>query len=118
MNKALSFSFLFLFFLSCRQKPAETPQALAFEAVKWKERSADGHPWRNAMLDDLLQNVKLHGLHYDSVRQLLGPPDREDKGHLFYRLSEKRWNNMVLHARTLVIKLRPDSTVEWRKIHQ
>ncbi len=116
MRAAPFIALLILF--SCREKKEEAPKPLPFNTAQWSETKGRDHPWRTAMLPDLLEHVKLHGLHRDSVLNLLGPPEREENGHLFYRLSEKRMGDVVLHARTLVIKFRPDSTVEWRKIHQ
>ena len=42
----------------------------------WKKTTDLGqHPHREAMVEDLLQNHKLTGLHYNSLIQKLGPPD-------------------------------------------
>ena len=78
----------------------------------------DAYPYRDKILNDLIGSVKLHGLKKDSVENLLGEPNRRDSGYLFYLIKQDRFGGLVVHTKTLVIKLTRDSTVEWRKIHQ
>lgn len=77
-------------------------------------------PYRNNMLNDLVYNQQLKGLKYNTVIDMLGQPNRTDNGHLFYTIDKKYFGNtaVILHTKTLVIKLGKDSTVEWRKIHE
>lgn len=106
------------FLLSCNHnKQADKTGQLKFDKTKWRTMEADAYPYRDDMLEDLINNVKLKGLKYDSARVLLGEPDRIDSGHLFYRIYQKRIGVFPLTTKTFVIKLATDSTVEWRKIH-
>jgi hypothetical protein len=113
---------LLLPLLCCRSDQHSTSNTTAekFDKVKWLVKTDKEYPYRDAMLHDLVYNQTLKGLHYDSVLHMLGHPDREDNGHLFYHISAERISGLpvVLHARTLVLKLRADSTVEWRKIKE
>jgi hypothetical protein len=88
-----------------------------FDKNKWSLQGGDDYPYRGQMLDDLVYNVKLKGLKKAELINLLGEPDRSDSSYLFYKVSQKRIGFFPLQTRTLVIKLKSDSTVEWRKIH-
>lgn len=114
-------SFIFLLLLttllifSCKPE-VERPQK--FDKEQWAVRKENIHPYRNNMLKDLMNNYDLHGVNKDSVFNLLGSPDRSDNGYLFYEINRQQIGFFTLHTKTLVIKLKPDSTVEWLKIHQ
>lgn len=69
------------------------------------------------MLKDLIDNHPLNGIRKEELIDLLGQPDRSDKGYLFYSIAQRRIYFFPLQTKTLVIKLARDSTVEWRKIH-
>ena len=109
--------FLMLLLFSCRGRNTEMP-ARDFDPVLWRTGQEGDHPHRESMLQDLIDSRRLKGIPADSVAALLGRPTRVDNGHLFYRVKEERLGNIIINTRTLVIKLAPDSTVEWIKIHQ
>lgn len=83
----------------------------------WKRKEDEVYPYRDKMLRDLIDHVKLKGLKRDEVLELLGKPDRIDSNYLFYRVSQKRVYFISFRTETLVVKFAHD-TVEWRKIHQ
>ncbi|TDH26988.1 hypothetical protein EXU57_09295 [Segetibacter sp. 3557_3] len=108
---------LLLCFIACKNKQQEI-RPEKFDRVKWMETNGLEHPYRERMLQDLIDNYTLKGLNAKEVFNLLGEPDRTDDGHLFYTVVKKYFANVYpIYTRTLVIKLRSDSTVEWRKIH-
>ena len=102
---------------SCNNKKADTNSQVKFDNVKWQTKEADAYPYRDEMLDDLIDSVTLKGIPYDSLINILGQPDRVNEGHLYYNVSRKEMGVITLGTKTFVIKLKPDSTVEWRKIH-
>ena len=111
---------LLLFGWGCKHKSEAGLEDLQkFDKEKWATREGRHYPYRNAMLNDLIANVKLHGLKKDSLIELLGEPDRCNEGHLYYTIRQPYLGNLVpLYTKSLVIKLTKDSTVEWRKIHE
>lgn len=102
-----------VFLFSCKKETEEK----TFDAQQWRRQQGASYPERAAMLQDLLQHRQLHGIFKDSLMRLLGPPDRSNEGYLYYKISETKMGFLPLQVRTLVIKLKADSTVEWRKIH-
>jgi hypothetical protein len=110
---------IFLFcMLACNSKKKDaTP--LKFNTTNWMVREDDQYPYRDRMLNDLIDNVRLHKLKKEEVIKLLGPPTRSQNGHLYYLIKQDFIaNTLPMHTKTLVIKLDKDSMVEWRKIHQ
>ena len=113
---------LILFFLccfSCKNKSEQHSQE-KFDKIKWAANDGKVYQYRNNMLNDLVYNQNLKGLKYDNVIDMLGQPDRTDNGHLFYTIVKEYLANtdVIVHSKSLVIKLAKDSTVEWRKIHE
>lgn len=115
---------LFLSFLivicSCHSngKQADKNSQVKFDKIKWQTKEDDAYPYRDEMLNDLIQNVTLKGLKKDKLVELLGPPTRTDADYLFYTVNQPHLGVLILSSRSLVIKLTKDSTVEWRKIHE
>lgn len=89
-----------------------------FDKSKWIMNNGNDYPYRDDMLNDLINNVKLKEIKYDSLISLLGPANREDGQYLFYRIMQHRLGFFVLSEKTLVVKLNEDSTVAWRKIKE
>jgi hypothetical protein len=115
--KTTIIAFAALCFIACRNKQEETPEK--FDKTKWAIQKDRDYPHRDNMLNDLIDNYKLHGLKMDSIINLLGQPSRIDSLYLFYTIKQKRLGNIFpLSTKTLVIKFKEDSTLEWRKIHQ
>lgn len=95
-----------------------TKTEFEFNKTKWRTKVGRDYPYRNEMLEDLINNQKLKGLKRDEVIDMLGEPDRSDGSYLFYMVTQKRILFYPLHTKSLVIKLSKDNTVEWRKIHE
>ncbi len=117
MKFVICLIFFFSLICACNNKKTDANSQLKFDKVKWQIKEDADFPYRDEMLDDLINNVTLKGLKIDSVIALLGQPDHIDNGHLFYPISQKRIGGFPLSTKTFVIKLTKDSTVEWRKIH-
>ena len=90
----------------------------AFDSIRWQAKDGRDYPFRDAMLDDLIESGKLKSLNYDGILRLLVPPDRADSLYLFYTVDQTRIQNWPLHTRTMVVKFRADSSVLWVKVHQ
>lgn len=102
---------------SCNNKKTDENIYVKFDKLKWQTKEDDTYPYRDAMLEDLIDSVALKGIPYDSLINILGQPDRVNDGHLYYNVSRKEIGVVTLGTKTFVIKLKTDSTVEWRKIH-
>lgn len=92
--------------------------AMQFNPGKWKIKEGNDYPYRDKMISFLLTNDILKKLKKGEVLQFLGQPDRVDSSYLFYEIAQKRFGSFILHSKTLVVKLKADSTVEWRKLHE
>ncbi len=114
----LVFTSLIILAFSCTNKSKNTSLAHgSFTTAKWLESVNHIYPYRNQMLQNLIDSVPLKQMNYQEVIKLLGKPDRTEDGHLYYKIGEKKFGDFILSTKTFVIKLRADSTVEWRKIH-
>jgi hypothetical protein len=104
--------------VSCKHKTEIKEQV--FDKEKWTVKKENKYVYRNAMVKDLMENRKLHGTKRDSVLNVLGAPNRQDTGYLFYTVDQRFLANTLfpIHTKTMVIHFRKDSTVEWVKIHE
>jgi len=115
---------LLLFGLACNSEREEKSSAgetaidSTFSKSKWHVKEGRDYPYRPQMVDDILYNDSLRGLDKVELLDMLGDPDRSNKGYLYYKVSEKRLGAWTLNARTLVVKLDADSLVEWIKLHE
>ena len=118
--------FLFLFALACRNVPDEKSVVVnsgiesvkEFDKTKWCAKDGKDYAYRDDMLEDLMGNQHLKTLKRNELIDLLGEPDRMDSNYLFYLIAQERLGFWPLHTKTLVIKLSPDSAMEWIKIHK
>lgn len=106
------------FLCACNNdKDATANTYVKFDKTKWQLKVGEAYPYRDEMLKDLIDSINLKNISYDSLINILGQPDRVNEGHLYYNLSRKEIGVVTLGTKSFVIKLKPDSTVEWRKIH-
>ena len=70
------------------------------------------------MVSEIMSDLRFRKMKRDELRQTLGEPDRVDSNYLFYTVDQQFLGPLPLHTKTLVIKMYPDSTVEWMKIHK
>ena len=118
MKFLILFISLSSFIYACNQKKETAVSSeVKFDKEKWLTKDGQAYPYRNDMLGNLIDNVTLKGIRYDSLINILGQPDRIDNGHLFYNIYRKEVVGFTLGTKTFVIKLTQDSIVEWRKIH-
>lgn len=121
LKATMKFVIFLLSFLSllcsCNNKKADANSQVKFDKVKWQTKDGDAYPYRDAMLDNLIDSVNLKRIPYDSLINILGQPDRVNEGHLYYNISGKKVGVFTFGTKSFVIKLKPDSTVEWRKIY-
>ncbi len=87
---------------------SSTKTDIQFESSKWNTKDGADYPFRNKMLQDLLEKDTLRYLKKEEVIALLGQPDRSDNVYLFYRVDQERVGFFLLHTKTLVIKLSKD----------
>jgi len=126
MKRKIFLAILFLSTFSCTSTGEEkseveetgTMAETKFDEIKWKTKKDLDYPFREEMLDDLISNHLPKELKRGEILDLLGQPDRIDSSYLFYRVFQKRIGFFPLHTTTLVIKLSPDSTINWVKIHK
>lgn len=120
--KILSILLPFLFFICACNHPDKANDtdsaAMQFNTAKWKIKEGNDYPYRDKMISFLLTNDTLKKLKKGEVLEFLGQPDRIDSSYLFYEIAQKRFGSFILHNKVLVVKLKPDSTVEWRKLHE
>ena len=91
---------------------------MVFDAKKWNEKEGDNYLYRQQMLKDIVYNDTIRSLTGQEILSLLGDPDRSNEGHLYYTISQKKLGLWPLHTKTMVIKLKKDSSVEWIKISE
>ena len=104
---------------SAKETREEAPVTeVEFDAVKWNMKEDNDYPYRDSMLNDVMNNDAIRQLKGIEVIALLGDPTRIDSLYLFYRIKEKRIKFFTLNAKTLVIKLNEDSTINWMRIHE
>ena len=120
--KILYILLTFIFFISAcnhHEKASDAgKEAVQFDTAKWKIKQGDDYPYRDKMIIFLLTNDTLKKLKKGEVLQFLGQPDRVDSSYLFYTVAQKRYGSFILNGKVLVVKLKTDSTVEWRKLHE
>lgn len=83
---------------------------IAFDSKKWKEPSIylddeDTFPYREKMLNDLVDSKLLKGKSRSETLELLGKPSRTDKEYLFYTVYRNEAGFITLKVRTLVLVL-------------
>ncbi len=92
MNPRLFF-FLFILFVafSCKKNEANhqdsQQESIPFDSEKWSTMEGNDFPLRNLMVDDILYTDKIRKLKKGAILNVLGSPDREQDGHLYYKVS-------------------------------
>ena len=105
--------------MSCRSdRPNKNEkEPMVFDKVKWTIKDDDDYVYRELMLDDVIYNDTIRELDKNQLIELLGEPDYERDTHMYYRIKDVGIGSWSLKTKTMVIKLNPDSTVEWIKTH-
>lgn len=94
------------------------PTEAKFDKTKWGTKTDSEYPYREQMLHDIVFNDSVRELTKNELLELLGEPDRSNKGHLYYMISQKKLGFWPIKTKTLVIKLKEDDTIDWIKIHE
>ncbi len=106
---------------SCKtnsQKNQSQAAGERFDKVRWQLTDGRDYLYRDAMLKNLMSDSAIRRLKRDQLINILGTAEKTDNNFLFYRVDQTRLGVMPLHTKTLVIKFRADSSVEWMKIHE
>lgn len=120
------FAVLIVFTMSCRhdaeKKEKDEPVAefthMVFDQAKWREKDGDRYLHRAEMLHDVVYNDTIRNLTKAALTDLLGTPDREKEGHLYYDIERKGIGSWTSHLTSMVVKIKNDSLIEWIKIHE
>ncbi len=115
---------IFLICIGCNRNVEKVAEDLKsttteerFDKTKWLTKEDSGYPYREQMLHDIVYNDSIRKLTKEEMVELLGKPDRSNKGHLYYMISQKKLGFWPIKTKTLVIKFTEDNTIEWIKIH-
>lgn len=126
MKKNIFIIFLFILFFGCKsdsEKNVENQKnnkesEMIFDKEKWKIKDGKDYLFRDKMINDVLYNDTIRMLNKEQLLIQLGNPDYIREGHLYYRIHETRIAYWTLKTKTMVIKLKGNSSVEWIKIHE
>lgn len=116
---------LLLFLFSCNdageqqkgEQSAKPGTDISFDREKWASKEDGEYPYRGQMVKDVVYNDTIRTLSATELIELLGAPDRTNDGHLYYHISRTGLGPVTLNAKTMVVKLTDDQTIEWIKIH-
>ena len=126
MKKNIFIIFLFILFFGCKsdsEKNVENQKnnkesEMIFDKEKWKIKDGKDYLFRDKMINDVLYNDTIRMLNKEQLLIQLGNPDYIREGHLYYRIHETRIAYWTLKTKTMVIKLKGNSSIEWIKIHE
>ncbi len=94
---------------------------MPFDKQKWNTKDGYDYPFRPKIVNHLIKKENLaefKKLKKDELIEMLGQPNRTDSLYLFYTITENRAGIMMLSSKTMVIKMRPDNTIETVRIHE
>lgn len=117
MRFKISFLILMTCCISCHRSD-EKPGAEKFNAERWSAKEGRTYLHRDAMVTEIMSDRRFRLMKHGQLMDQLGEPDRADNNYLFYTVDQQFLGPLPLHTKTLVIKMYPDSTVEWMKIHK
>ena len=125
MQIRFTLAIIFLICLGCNRGSEiaaddliNTTTEAKFDKTKWDVKEDSEYPYREQMLHDIVYNDAIRELTKDELLDLLGKPDRSNKGNLYYMISQKKLGFWPIKTKTLVIKLKEDNSIEWIKIHE
>lgn len=100
---------------SCTAESNKSAQP--FDATTWQMQEDNHYPYRPAMADSVLYSKALRLMDSTALVNTLGPPDRQNDGHLYYLIEEQKLGWWTLSATFIVIKLTDAGKVAWIKKH-
>ncbi len=94
-----------------------------FDSEKWKiEEDLRTYPFREKMVDDIIQNKKFIGLNFSQILDSLGQPTLLENMQIFYLVKTDYGTDIdPVYSRDLVLTINKDSVVtgvsikEWKK---
>ena len=96
----------------------EPETSTGFDTAKWQTKKGFDYPFREVMLEELMNSDTLKRLKKEAILSLLGEPQKMDSSYLFYRIVQERVGFFPLHTKTLVIKLSNDTSANKVIIHK
>ncbi len=114
MNSKLLLLFsclLMLFAASCKNKQP-------FNRKLWKDGDGLEFKYREAMLDDLLQNRKIKGMHFWQVRDSLGRPQGKRGNAIYYDIFIKYDGYPPSYVKRLFVYFNKDSIATDVKVYE
>ncbi|MBT8236898.1 MAG: hypothetical protein KJO04_11940 [Bacteroidia bacterium] len=126
MKKFVLLLSLILVIMSCKSdqedkktsKLASQNTEIPFNKDKWVLKEGKDYVYREQMYEAVLYNDTIRSLNEVELIALLGDPDYNEEGHLYYRISETRMMNWKVKTKTMVVKLVQDGSIEWIKVHE
>ncbi|WP_183562372.1 hypothetical protein [Mucilaginibacter sp. SP1R1] len=88
-----------------------------FDRTDWDYGDGLAFPYRDGMVNDLLQNQKLKGLRYQEVIHLLHRPQLSSKTEMIYDVDEATVPGKSRYVKQLILSLK-DSVVTDAKIYE
>ena len=85
---------------------------------QWQVEKNGEYPYREEMLDLVMDNERLRAMGQKDLVKELGRPDRVNGDYVYYTVKQKRLGLFPLHTKSLVIKFHKNGPVEWMKIHE
>lgn len=97
--------------------PSNNESGQPFDSTTWQIQEGNRYPYRPAMADSVLYSEALRRMDSSTLVITLGPPDRQNDGHLYYLIEEQKLGWLTLSATFIVIKLTGTGEVAWIKKH-
>jgi hypothetical protein len=63
---------------------------MVFDMKKWRTKDGADYPYRDQMLNNIVQNDTIRTLNKDEILNQLGAPDRANENYLYYMITQKR----------------------------
>ena len=112
---------LFIIFYSC-----DTKTEINFNSQKWLiEKDLEHHPYRDLMIQDIIENKLFTGFEYNRLIDSLGIPDNvkpRKNNEIYYLIkNDYGWDIDPVYTKYLIFTLSSDSIVksvniyEWKK---
>ncbi len=122
MKAHIVIAFLISCCFGCKTEPAETPDtnknAHPFNQAQWQTKEGDNYPYREKMFHTVVYNDTIRSLNKEEILEVLGPADRSENNHYYYRISQTKLRDWPLHTTSMVIKFSEADSVVWIKIHE
>tara|TARA_R110000850_G_scaffold107089_2_gene218512 strand:- start:451 stop:819 length:369 start_codon:yes stop_codon:yes gene_type:complete len=122
MKAHFLFVLLIALCLGCKTEPDENPDAnknsQPFNHQQWLTKEGDDYPFREKMFHTVVYNDTIRSLNKEEIINLLGPADRFEDNHYYYRIAQTRLKDWPLHTTSMVIKFSEADSVVWIKIHE